>query len=120
MSEPSGDRVQNLFDQAVVLPAEQRAAFLEAACAGDLALRAEVESLLACDLDVTEGAGDNGLLKSPIVRAPKPATSEATESVSLSPRHPVTLSSSRVGHYRIVRCIAEGGMGAVYEAEQDS
>jgi WD40 repeat protein/predicted Ser/Thr protein kinase len=121
VSEPPGDRVQNLFDQAVMLPAEQRAEFLETACAGDPALRAEVESLLACDLDFTEGAGDDGMLKSPLVRAPEPATSEATEpSGTLSPRHPVALSSSRVGHYRIVRCIAEGGMGAVYEAEQDS
>jgi hypothetical protein len=58
VSEPPGDRVQDLFDRAVVLPAEQRAAFLETACAGDSALRAEVESLLACDLDFTEVAGD--------------------------------------------------------------
>jgi WD40 repeat protein/predicted Ser/Thr protein kinase len=113
VSEPPGDRVQNLFDQAVMLPAEQRAAFLETACAGDPALRAEVQSLLVCDADFTEVAGDDGMLKSPIVRAPKPAASEAGE---LS----VTSSPSRVGHYRIVRCIAEGGMGAVYEAEQDS
>src|SRR5207244_3904377 len=53
MSEPPGDRVQSLFDQAVVLPPEQRAAFLEAACAGDRGLRAEVESLLACDAEFT-------------------------------------------------------------------
>ena len=118
MSEPPDDRVQDLFNQAVVLPAEQRATFLETACAGDPALRAEVESLLACDLDFAEGAGDDGMLKSPILRAPEPAATEL--SVTLSPRHPVTLASSRVGHYRIVRCIAEGGMGAVYEAEQDS
>jgi WD40 repeat protein/predicted Ser/Thr protein kinase len=121
VSEPSGDRVQDLFDQAVVLPAEQRAAFLEAACAGDPALRAEVESLLACDADFTEGAGDDGLLKSPIVRAPGPATAEAKEpSVTVSPGHPVTLSSSQVGRYRVLRLIAEGGMGVVYEAEQDN
>jgi WD40 repeat protein/predicted Ser/Thr protein kinase len=121
VSQPPGDRVQHLFDQAVVLPADQRAAFLETACAGDPALRAEVESLLACDLDFTEGAGDDGMLRSPLVRAPGPAASGAGEpAVTLSPRDPVTLSSSRVGHYRIVRCIAEGGMGAVYEAEQDS
>jgi predicted Ser/Thr protein kinase len=96
-----------------MLPAEQRAEFLETACAGDPALRAEVESLLACDSDFAEGAGDDGMLKSPIVRAPEPAPSEAREPS-------VTLSASRVSHYRIVRCIAEGGMGAVYEAEQDS
>jgi WD40 repeat protein/predicted Ser/Thr protein kinase len=121
VSEPPGDPVQDLFDQAVNLPAEQRAAFLETACAGEPALRAEVESLLACDSDFAEGAGDDGMLKSPIVRAPGPAASQAGElSVPSSARHPVTLSSSRVGRYRIVRCIAEGGMGAVYEAEQDS
>jgi serine/threonine protein kinase len=72
-----------------------------------------VESLLACDLDFAEGAGDDGMLKSPIVRGQGLAASEASEAS-------VTLSSSRVGNYRIVRCIAEGGMGAVYEAEQDS
>ena len=49
MSEPSGDRVQDLFDRAVGLPPAERAAFLEVACAGDPGLRAEVESLLACD-----------------------------------------------------------------------
>jgi WD40 repeat protein len=121
VSEPPGDRVQDLFDQAVSLPAERRAAFLETACAGEPALRAEVESLLACDSDFAEGAGDDGMLKSPIVRAPGPAASQAGgPSVTSSPHHPVTLSASRVGRYRIVRCIAEGGMGAVYEAEQDS
>ena len=41
MSEHPGDRVQGLFDQAVALPPEQRAAFLEAACAGDPGLQAE-------------------------------------------------------------------------------
>src|SRR5262249_37342222 len=91
-----------------------------AACAGNPALRAEVESLLACDLDFTQGAGDDGLLKSPIVRAPGPADREATEpSVTVLPGHPVPLSCSEVGRYRVLRLIAEGGMGAVYEAEQD-
>jgi WD40 repeat protein len=106
-----------LFDQAIVLPPEQRTAFLEAACAGDRALRAELESLLACDPGLTAAAGGEGLLKSPLVRSPAPTRDP---SVTLSPCHPVTLSSLRVGHYRILRHIAEGGMGAVYEAEQDS
>jgi WD40 repeat protein/predicted Ser/Thr protein kinase len=121
VSEPSGDRVQNLFDQAIVLAAEQRAAFLEAACAGDAALRADVESLLACDLGSPEGAGDDGPLTSPIVRAPRPAASEAKEpTVTLPPGHPVTGSPSRIGAYRITRLLGEGGMGTVYEAEQDN
>jgi WD40 repeat protein/predicted Ser/Thr protein kinase len=117
MSELPGDRVQSLFDQAVVLPPEQRAAFLEVACAGDAALRAEVESLLACDADFTEGAGGEGLLRSPLVRSTDPTACAGGEPLAVGwlPGSPV-----RVGHYRILRRIAEGGMGAVYEAEQDS
>jgi serine/threonine protein kinase/WD40 repeat protein len=116
MSEQPGDRVQDLFDQAVALPPAQRAAFLEGACMGDPALRAEVETLLACDSNFPEGEGDEGLLKSPLVRALAPMSSEAGEPPpGHLPGHPV-----RVGHYRILRRIAEGGMGTVYEAEQDS
>src|SRR5262249_25973156 len=66
MGEQPGDRVQSLFDQAVVLPAERRGAFLDAACAGDAVIRAEVESLLACDGGFTEGDDGEGLLKSPL------------------------------------------------------
>jgi WD40 repeat protein/predicted Ser/Thr protein kinase len=114
MSEQPGDRVQTLFDRAVALPPDQRAAFLEAACAGDAALRAEVESLLACDADL---ADDEGLLKSPLVGSPEDRTVEAgAPRPAAWPPGP----RGRVGHYRILRRIAEGGMGAVYEAEQDS
>src|SRR5262245_62086732 len=117
MSEPPNDRVQNLFDQAVALPPERREAFLEGACAGDPALRAEVESLLACDANFPDSAGDEGLLKSPLARSPVPTTWGGAEPLpaawDLGP--PV-----QVEHYRILRRIAVGGMGAIYEAEQDS
>ena len=45
MSERPGDCVQELFDQAIALPPARRAAFLEAACANEPTLRAEVEIL---------------------------------------------------------------------------
>src|SRR2546421_3772223 len=117
MSDQPFDRAQRLFDQAVVLPPEERAAFLSAACAGDPALRAEVEGLLACDGGFAEGGPDEGLLKSPLVRTQAPTALGAGEpsSAAWPPGYGV-----RVGHYRILRRIAEGGMGAVYEAEQDS
>ena len=46
---PSWDRIQNLFLEALDLRAEERAQFLDSACAGDPELRCEVESLIAHD-----------------------------------------------------------------------
>jgi WD40 repeat protein/predicted Ser/Thr protein kinase len=116
VSEPPSDRLQNLFDQAVVLPAEQRAAFLEAACAGDAALRSEVESLLACDADFPEGAAVGDVLQSPLVRVPASTSAAPGPGPGAWPLGP----PPRVGQYRILGRIAEGGMGAVYEAERDN
>lgn len=45
--EARWDRIQNLFHQAVDLDDEARRALLDEACAGDEALRREVESLIA-------------------------------------------------------------------------
>ena len=101
MPDPSFDRVQSLFDQAVELPPERRAAFLRDACAGDTDLRVEVEALLACD------ASDADLPRSPLARE--------SETAARPPRVP-----ERIGHYRVVGLLGEGGMGAVYQAEQDN
>jgi len=51
-------RVKILFKAAKRRPAEQRSAYLDRACGGDTALRAEVESLLACDAPT--GAREGG------------------------------------------------------------
>src|SRR5918911_1423627 len=60
-----------------------------------------------------EGAAGEGLLKSPLVRPPPTAKPGDLRPGAWPP-------GPQVGHYRILRRIAEGGMGAVYEAEQDS
>ena len=41
--------VERIYHEAVERPVADRAAFLESACAGDVALRRELESLLATD-----------------------------------------------------------------------
>lgn len=105
MTERAEDPVEALFDQAVALPPEARVALLDQVCRDNPELRAEVESLLACD-GPTQASGT--LLHSPVVRG-----------LSASPSFGPPASSEEVGTlgpYRIVKALGHGGMGAVYDA----
>src|SRR5689334_3303046 len=105
MSEPSPAAVEALFQQAADLVLERRGAFLNEQCGGDLDLRAAVEELLHFD---AKAQITPDFLRSPAadVRAALPRQAEA-----------MPASFSR---YRILRLHGEGGMGTVYEAEQDN
>jgi serine/threonine protein kinase len=79
-----------------------RAAFLDEACAGDAALRREVESLLASNDEAGEFLSSSAL----DVAAKVLATEQD--------RH---LIGKKVGHYQVLSLIGAGGMGYVYLAE---
>ncbi|MBK7404400.1 MAG: protein kinase [Phycisphaerales bacterium] len=95
--------VREIFDAAAELPAAERAAFVAARCAGDASLQAEVESLLGCLVD------EDGFLEG------TPFTTSPSLAARMGLRVP-----ERFGHYRVIRLVGEGGMGAVYEAEQEN
>jgi WD40 repeat protein/serine/threonine protein kinase/tetratricopeptide (TPR) repeat protein len=100
-----GNLKERLFSAAAeLIDPGQRAAFLDAACGNDPSLRAAIEDLLRHD----DAAGD--FLSSPAV-APD-ATSGATEPPPLEPL------LARIGPYKLIEEIGDGGMGTVYMAQQ--
>jgi tetratricopeptide (TPR) repeat protein/predicted Ser/Thr protein kinase len=105
MTEPSLRRIEELFDQAIDLGPTQLVLFLDEQCQGDEGLRAAVEELLRIDCRAEATAAH---LRSPL------AGSRTQEGAPPAPGFPV------IGRYRVVRVLGEGGMGTVYEAEQDN
>jgi eukaryotic-like serine/threonine-protein kinase len=87
-------------------PAE-RAAFLEEACSGDAALRAKVENLLR-------------LLDRPVAVLGATAVTAAMTDSKLLTRSSASqeVAGRCIGPYKLVQLIGEGGMGAVWMAEQ--
>ena len=110
---PSPKDVKAIFDSVVELPTPtDREAKLNAACSGNPELRAKVQSLL----EAFEQAG-SFLDATPPGMDRVQDNAEPTADLTLD-QPDQQLSGNRVGRYKLLQQIGEGGMGTVYMAEQ--
>ncbi|HVS03472.1 MAG TPA: serine/threonine-protein kinase [Thermoanaerobaculia bacterium] len=107
-SRVAWDRLWELFHAALEREGTERAAFLAGACAGEPALRAELERLLAAH-------GREALLDRPPPLAAGSAAPSSLEPTAEAGELPP--GELLAGRFEIVGCRGAGGMGVVYEAQ---
>ena len=100
----SSNREEEIFEAALKLPEDEREAYLKSECGSDTILRARVAEL------VKAHAAAGGFMKEPAASPRK--------TILVSPL-PDEKAGDKIGRYKLLQQIGEGGCGVVYMAEQE-
>src|SRR5579859_6525735 len=104
---PEHEHEIEVFNGVLKLPVGERAAYLDRECAGDAALRQRVEELLkANEVSCACLEGSDAVSGGPGGVLPLSFT-------------PAMKAGDRIGRYKLLQQIGEGGCGVVYMAEQE-
>ncbi len=119
MAEHRHEDIRRLFHLASELPRDQQRALLDRECGADAALRTRIEAMLAAaaddrflssaTADLLPSADAPATLENPPSRA---GTHDAAAALSEAP-------GSRIGPYKLLQLLGEGGFGSVFMAEQE-
>ena len=107
-------KLQEIFEHVIDLDHTQREAYLASACGDDVALRKEIDALLRAH----DGAAK--FMASPTAGSLVESTPNADSSMAATFIAPIRESpGTRIGPYKLLQLIGEGGFGSVFMAEQE-